>query len=253
MIITFINQMPASGKTSVCIALANRLNDIPGDEGTNVIIFDCDPKLTTFTKYETFVKKYRKPPTNYQVISLPLDDDGLVFKVINEIKDKSGYFLFDMPSLMEEWLCLRVLVSSHLIIVPFQPATGNDGRLKDFIIYLSRLRQYLLDSKIPVRSHFVLTPILMNDEKHLNDGEKSQLNLESFSEMIITPEVGNYANLLEKLNPIDMTDFDKLPFKEFTDKIIEIIDEIDQSGHHPKDKEETTLNNEIQETIENTI
>ena len=215
MIITFVNKIPSCGKTSLCIALANKLNDLPGDESKNVIIFDCDPKHTSYTKYDTYIKKYRKPPTNYQVLSLPLDEDGLVYKVINDVKDREGFFLFDMPPSNDESLYLRILVSSHIVVVPISENSINKSQ--EFVDYLHTLKTCLMNSKIKARSTFIVTPVFNKKEPEV------ELSIFQKPDIIISPPVRYCEEVSEKLKPLDMTDFECLPFNDYVNYILKIL------------------------------
>lgn len=241
MIITFINKTPSCGKTSLCIALANYLNDIQTVDSKDVIIFDCDPKLTCFTKYDTFVKKYPKPPTNYQVVALPLDEDSFIYRILNDIKDKDSYFLFDIPSSIDEWLCIRILVSSNIIVIPFQPSKKEMPQNHDFFEYLYKQRECLTKIKIPVKSRIVLTPVNLEDE----DSEK--IELKDNIDFLLSPTIEKHEKVLDALNPIDMTEFENLPFKEFSEYIVSLINEISQPKEQPTNEsgDNSTDNNQL--------
>ena len=218
MIISFVNRTPASGKTSACIALANYLNDMPENRDKRIIIFDCDPKLTSYTKFENYVKKaYSCPPGSYQVISLPLDDDGLVFKVLNDIKGKEDFFLFDLPSKKDEWLDMRILVSSHLIIVPFQPSKKHTQEFKSYLSYLHNLKSSLSRTNFVMISKIILVPVEIKDIDH------EEITLENDSEYLLSPPIERNDNISEILNPISIDNFKELPFKGYSDFIIDLI------------------------------
>lgn len=244
MIISVINRLPSSGKTSVCIALANRLNDMPDNVDKKTIIFDCDPSLTSYTKYDTFVKKnYRTPPDSYQVVPMPLDDDTLVFRILSDVKDKTDFFLFDFPSDFDEWMCMRILVSSNFIVLPYQPTEGNGVNFKNYLQYILNICTSLAKSPLAMRSRLILVPVLKTPR------DKEVEFLKPIDGFLMSPPIDMCENVLDSLDPIKTDNFDKLPYNKFNDFITDLIKSRKQTNQTEiKENKQTTTNQETNVT-----
>lgn len=236
MIITIVNNTPRSGRSTLCMGLANSIAAKNYDAEKPVIVFDCDPSLPLFDKFTKEMADRSHVLKEYQVIPLSINNEEILYKTLAERRKSPGYHLFDLPVNIDEWFYIRLFISSNFILVPLTESSLTDGSGKDFLIYSIRAARALQEMKAGVKARLLIVPV-STDKKNkdvffesLNSGKE-----QTGRYFTVTPGVVIGDELMEQLSFKGLKENQEEIFKPFSGYILKLIDEAnkpaDKSGY----------------------
>ena len=223
MIIIFVNNIPANGKSTACLCLANAINELPGNDDTEMIVFDCDPSFPSYKKYEESTKNYKNPLNNFQMNRLDLSNQEMVNLTVHSIKDKHGFYLFDIPAMAEIDTYLRLLVSSHLIMIPIQPSRKDDPKVMEYLTYIVNLHFIIQKKTKGSGLRIMLIPIHINDK----DAEFS-LNPNPALPIKATSPILYFENLSDNIIPLKTDNISYACYQDYLKDILQLTKHISQ-------------------------
>lgn len=233
MIITIVNNIPQSGRSTLCIGLANSIAAKNYDAENPVIVFDCDPKLPLFDKFSKEMANRSHILKEYQVIPLSIKNEEILYRTLAERRKCPGYHLFDLPVNIDEWFYIRLFISSNFIVVPLTESSLTDGSGKEFLIYSIRTARALQEMKTGVKARLLIVPVSSHKNKNsdvffesLNSG-KEQIG----RYFTVTPGVAMGEKLIEQLSFKGFEENQTEIFKPFSDYMLKLIEEVNKSAN----------------------
>ena len=206
-IIVVSNQKGGTGKSTLCMLLANFLNkEFHLPVGA---IIDTDFQKSIFKKRQEDKKKYEGTTVTdpFQVVSYSLSNNTQIPEFINQLRQTQLTYIVDTPGSLNDSGVFAFLALADFIICPFDYSELSLGSTTQFLIYWQNLKEEALkQSEWEIKTRIILVPCLKpigvgtNQEKEL--WEKIKKKFEKLYN--VAPEIPN-SSAIRRCDTMDIT------------------------------------------------
>lgn len=222
--ILFTNRIKGSGKSTLCLALANYLNDIVRDAADVPTIIDCTNNFSLYNKRKEEIEKDHNINPAIEILRLSMVKEESYNNCLNFIYGRDAIYLFDLPPEIKLLEFSNLLMIADIIIIPVIMSEDGLKATAKFILEIEKLLSLCKVNGLEKSPNIIFIP--NNSLKlftEINDCNDNMLlpKLKSFGSF--SPHIEWKENLFEELSTLKWTKEDNIFFKPVLEPIIQYI------------------------------